>query len=453
MPSTGALVLAGALMLSWVALFNQAPLVFADSLGYATAPFRGEIPGFFSIFYSILILPLHQGVTLWPVVFVQAAMLAHLLYLTTRSVSNGTISKAETLLIIGLLCVFSGAPWITGQIMPDVFSPILLLTIFLLAFCTDQLRRGELLYVSVLMTAAIATHFSHVPIAFGLILLSFGLKLIFGPNKTRIWQSAARLFIPFVVAVCSMLGVNWVDSRGIGFARNSNVFLLAKWIDEGPALSYLTRACPTTGYALCAHLDELKGLTHDDLKWGWKSPFKKVGSFDELEPEARRIVRATLLAHPVEIAQRAMVDAGRQLLRFQAGDGVSQEFARLVAEHLAPFFGPGMEKSVIESRQGQGALPIAEVRQLHDAGLIVALGICLWAIIAWRQELPVQLVALPVFLLTGVVWNAIVTGALAGPYDRYLARVIWLVCFAALIAFSYVVRHRQSAQPSAHRAA
>ena len=74
-------MLAGALMLSWVALFNEAPLVFADSLGYATAPFRGEIPGFFSIFYSILILPLHQGVTLWPVVFVQAAMLAHLLYL------------------------------------------------------------------------------------------------------------------------------------------------------------------------------------------------------------------------------------------------------------------------------------------------------------------------------------------------------------------------------------
>jgi hypothetical protein len=182
-------------------------------------------------------------------------------------------------------------------------------------------------------------------------------------------------------------------------------------------------------------------------------PFKKVGSFDELEPEARRIVRGTLLAHPVEILQRAMVDAGRQLLRFQAGDGVSQEFARLVAEHLAPVFGPGIEKSVIESRQGQGRLPIAEVRQLHKAGLIVALGICLWAITAWRQELPRQLVALTVFLLIGIVWNAIVTGALAGPYDRYLARVIWLVCFAALIAFFYLVRHRQSGQPSGHRAA
>jgi len=54
--------------------------------------------------------------------------------------------------------------------------------------------------------------------------------------------------------------------------------------------------------------------THDDLKWGRDSPLKKVGTFDELEPEARRIVWATLLAHPFEILQRAMVDAGRQLL-------------------------------------------------------------------------------------------------------------------------------------------
>ena len=36
---------------------------------------------------------------------------------------------------------------------------------------------------------------------------------------------------------------------------------LAKWVDEGPALTYLTRTCPTAGYALCAHVEELKGLT------------------------------------------------------------------------------------------------------------------------------------------------------------------------------------------------
>ena len=44
--------------------------------------------------------------------------------------------------MIAGLCVFTSLPWVTGQIMPDLFSPVLLLGTFLLAFCGDQLRRG-----------------------------------------------------------------------------------------------------------------------------------------------------------------------------------------------------------------------------------------------------------------------------------------------------------------------
>jgi hypothetical protein len=49
MATTGALVLSSSVMLSWVALLNHAPLVFSDSLGYATWALRGEVPGFFSM--------------------------------------------------------------------------------------------------------------------------------------------------------------------------------------------------------------------------------------------------------------------------------------------------------------------------------------------------------------------------------------------------------------------
>jgi hypothetical protein len=35
-----------------------------------------------------------------------------------------------------------------------------------------------------------------------------------------------------------------------------------------------------------------------------------------------------------------------------------------------------------------------------------------------------------------------VTGALSGPYDRYLARVIWLVCFVGLLGLCNVARIR-----------
>ena len=433
-------------MLSWVALFNGAPLVFADTLGYASAALRREVPGLFSIFYSVLILPLHQGVNLWPIVFVQGAMLAHLLYLTTRCVSGSSISKLETLFIIAALCVFSSLPWITGQILPDVLSSVLLLGMFLLTFCNDQLRRGELFYVGALTTASITAHLSHVPIALGLIFLCLGLKVILGQYSARSVRWAAPLLIPFAVAVSSMLAVNWVDSRAIGFARNSNVFLLAKWIDEGPALSYLRRACPTAGYALCAHVEELGGLTHDDLKWGWNSPFRKIGTFDELEPEARSIVWATLRAHPLEIVQRAIADAARQLLRFEAGDGLSPDFARMVAEHLAPIFGPDVATSLIQSRQGEGRLPIAEARRLHIVGLVLGLGFCLWSILARRGAVPSKLVALYFFVIAGIFWNAIVTGALSGPYDRYLARVIWLMSFVGLLGLCYIARVRHQSK-------
>jgi hypothetical protein len=58
--STAALVTASSVILSWVALFNHFPLVFPDTLSYATTALLGEIPAMFSAYYSILILPLRQ---------------------------------------------------------------------------------------------------------------------------------------------------------------------------------------------------------------------------------------------------------------------------------------------------------------------------------------------------------------------------------------------------------
>jgi hypothetical protein len=44
-----------------------------------------------------------------------------------------------------------------------------------------------------------------------------------------------------------------------------------------------------------------------------------------------------------------------------------------------------------------------------------------------------------------------VTGGLSGPYDRYLARVIWLLCFAALIGYRYIARLPEPSRDSRSR--
>ena len=440
--ATAAMILCGTLILSWVALFNGAPLVFADTAAYATDALAHVISGLFSVFYTYLILPLHQGISLWPVVFAQAAIVTHLLYLTARCVCGGAIGRLETLAIVAALSIFSSLPWVAGEVMPDVFSPVLLLTVFLLAFCISELAVWELLYVAILTAIAITAHFSHVPIAAGLILLAFGARLVFVRDRAPSGWMSALVIVPFVAAVSAMVTVNWLDTGKVGLSRNTNVFFLAKWLDQGPALRYLQDACPDAGYELCAQLAALPGLTQDDLKWAPNSPFTKIGSFDDLEPEARRIVSATLTAYPLAILKNALLDTGRQLLHTATGDGLSADFASIVADSVRPVFSDGADvaDSLLQSRQGKGELPVQEFRFLHRGFLTLALGFMAWALFARRRYLPAKLVLFAAFVAAGLLVNAAVTGGLSGPYDRYFARVVWLIGFVALLSLHYAAR-------------
>jgi hypothetical protein len=430
-------------MLSWVAFYNGAPLVFSDTIAYAAAALRGEMPGLFSFYYSLFILPFHGGTTLWPVVFVQGAIAAHLIYVFTRCVLDGATTHFEVCLIVAGLSLFSSLPWITGQVMPDAFSPVVLLNMFLLAFCAKQLSRGEVVYIEALTALAIASHFSHMPIAAGLIVLCILLRMMIpAPDAASMRQTAIVLVMPLVVAIAAILAANWIDSRQFILARNSNVFLLAKLLDEGPAVSYLDQACPEARYSLCSHLEQVRGMTHDDLKWSADSPFYKLGGFDEFEPEARSIVWATLRAYPLDILRRAVLDSGRQLVRFETGDGLKAAFAKMVGDHLSSVFGADIRTSLYQSKQGQSLLPLWEARLVHSLALGCSVVYCLWSLVQSRRFLTKRLLAFHFFVPGAVVWSAIVTGALSGPYDRYLARVIWIVVLLCLLSCIWRLRER-----------
>jgi hypothetical protein len=45
-----------------------------------------------------------------------------------------------------------------------------------------------------------------------------------------------------------------------------------------------------------------------------------------------------------------------------------------------------------------------------------------------------------IFVVAEIVLNAIGTGALSGPYDRYLARVVWLILFVGLVSICCIMK-------------
>jgi hypothetical protein len=85
------------------------------------------------------------------------------------------------------------------------------------------------------------------------------------------------------------------------------------------------------------------------------------------------------------------------LLHFAIGDGLSADFASIVADSVRPVYADGADvaDSLLQSRQGKGELPLRQFRFLHRGFLGTALGFVAWALFARGRRLPGKLVPSP----------------------------------------------------------
>jgi hypothetical protein len=155
---------AAAALLLWPAAWNGYPIVFADTgtyLGQAIHRFAGwDRP----VFYSLFMLPLHATVTVWPVIVVQAVLAAWVLWLVCRVL----LPRVSRIAFVGgaaVLAVVTWLPWIVSELMPDVFTPLLILVICLLTRVPERLSRRECVGLAGLAAFMIACQQSSLPLA------------------------------------------------------------------------------------------------------------------------------------------------------------------------------------------------------------------------------------------------------------------------------------------------
>jgi len=120
------------------ALLNGFPLVFADTGGYIARPFERTL-ALRSALYGTFVaatIPFY----FWPVIVGQAGLTTWLFAITLRVHDL----KGPVLLgsCVGILAVFTSLPWYVGQLMPDIFVPLAVLALHLLAFGSGKLRRA-----------------------------------------------------------------------------------------------------------------------------------------------------------------------------------------------------------------------------------------------------------------------------------------------------------------------
>ena len=446
----GALVLAAS-MLVWPAFWNGYPLVFADTgtyVGQALLIYLGwDRPPF----YSAFLLATHWRLTLWGPVLAQGLIVAHLLALTLRAL--GRSDPWSLLVTAAALSALTGLPWMAAQLIPDVFTGVVVLSLWLLGFKAPSLSVGERLWVMLLATAAVAFHQSHLPLALGLALCGAALLLVRRGPRLAV-RGAARMAAPAALAGMAMVAVNLAGHGRASLSPFGSVFLATRLIYDGPGMDMLRRTCPAgAGWRVCPVLDRL-GPHHNAFLWEPASPLHaELGGPKAWTAEASAIVAAALRDAPGAVALGVARNTLEQFRLVDTGDGLEPWPGVPGPEPLIARFFPHELDRFLAGRQQRGSL-LGDAQALAPVHRVAALGGLLALLVLpalLRRRLGFAGVALVVLVLAAAAGNAAITGGLSGPAVRYQARLAWLFAFApaalALAALSVrqTVEDRQAA--------
>jgi hypothetical protein len=302
-----------------------------------------------------------------------------------------------------------------------------------------RLPRAHYAGWGVLLAMALSVHDSHALIAAAMLALAVLANLRRGWGN---WRGLTVLGLALLAAAAAQLAFTIAVTRLVGAAPLHPPFLMARLIEDGPGMRYLTATCPDDGFAVCQFLDRLP-LAADDFLWATGQP---AGVFAAATPALRRrlageqvrFLFAVLAYDPAGVAIAALRDAGAQLAMTGLGDfryprSASQFFdAKIPAPTLA-----ALHRSLAYG----GRMPVGVF-----AGIDRAIAVAALAFLALLAATPVRfrgaaqvaprVAGICAWIVVGVVVNAVVCGTLSGPHDRYSARVLWLIPLAALLAGS-----------------
>jgi hypothetical protein len=418
------------------AIINGYPFVFWDTGTNLFAALRLQIPYDRPVFYSLFALALHWQQSPWPIVIAQAALAAVLIRMAARSlldIGNPWVTPA----VAAFLAVGSSLPWFAGQILPDVFTPILIIALMLITLGWERLTAPERVFAVALVPFCVSMHNANLLVVLSALPAMAAVFLLGwrpGPLAAR---RLALVAGGAAIAVTAIAGSNYAARGKLEISSASSTLLFAKLLDDGPTMDVLEKECPTA-YALCSQLPKLQAhraagtdvLLADYFLWG--GPLDSLGWWTPVEPEAAQIVRKALAQSWPRQLLTSFGNGARQFIEFETGEGLIPDPGQPARDAIRIVFGADSLAAFQTSLQGQGKLDFKPLNWIHLLAVALSSAFLLWrAVVSWRVDR--RELYLLAFLLTMLLAHAMAIGALTPLHDRYQSRVMWLApLFAAL---------------------
>ncbi|HUO93534.1 MAG TPA: hypothetical protein VMU22_11455 [Rhizomicrobium sp.] len=414
-----------------VAFWNGFPIIFYDTGAYLLEGLGRVFLAERSPVYSLFLDYGGARASLWLIALVQAAATAFVMVETARALAPRMTLAAMIALGIGLV-LLTGMPWYVGQIEPDCFAAITVLSIYLLGFHGALLAGWRSWFMLAVATLSVAVHPSHLLLAGGLTMVIAIYRAVVYLAKRNLWppSRAAQPFAACVLGLALVVLSNHQLTGQFFVSRSGPSFIFARMLQDRIVMRLLDDTCPQSHYRLCAYKEVLP-RTADQWLWGRGSPFLELGRFEGSSAESARIIRDSILRYPGMQIEAAMSDAFRQFVMFKTGDQIEpQEW--ILSKPLGWFI-PRQMRAYLAAHQQEGQIDFRPVNAMHLTvawlslvGLFVAFGYAL------RRRQHKNAVFLG-FMLWALAGNAAICGALSNPHDRYQSRLIWLAPFSLVL--------------------
>jgi hypothetical protein len=330
---------------------------------------------------------------------------------------------------VAALCVCTSLPWYAGQLEPDVFLPVAVLTFYLLGFASSQLRRWEIAGLLAVVAFSIGVHMS----IYAVLLLLFAFCVALRVLSRRLLLPRPRLLLPAVaLALGTMLalGSNFLIGGSFAFTPGGSSFVFARLLQDGFVKAYLDENCPQVALSICDHRDELP-TSGDDWLWGYGSPLGKLGGWKGFAPEANRIVIAAIMAQPGAQAWAVVRGTFLQFGLVGTGDGFGGNDNQ-DTENVLKQRAPQTMQTFEATAQQRNAINFHVINMLHvpiALGATVLLPVLI--VMGWLRRSPITALTLIVF--AALVANAFVCATFSGVGDRYQSRIAWIGVLAAAL--------------------
>lgn len=438
----------GGYLLLWVAIYNGYPIVFSDSGEYLSDSFALTQTPYRSIVYSIFIRLVSWGMTPWLVVLAQCVLTMYVLHCAFRYIARlSPQTEADPFVFLGLtifLAVGTSLPWYVGQIMPDVFSGLAFLCIFLLLY-EERLPRERAVLLSTALLVSAGSHLSNFP-SLGLVLLAVLVLRAFHGTR-QFWpvrgmkEILALVLLPLVGSAGLVTLSNVRAGYGFRLSAGSQVFMMARLMESGLAEDYLDQQCKVENLTPCKHLQELRTVRPNELLWGKYPLLTEMGGWTGAGPEAGRIVAGTIRRYPMRFLLNCVGQTGREFAVFTAKDEYFQVQGFTLDTLNRLYSGEVSKYQVTKQWYGRLRGTADKLYRLDEAVFWICLcgGMAL-LIGRWSAAAPAN----RLFLLTLIylVANAFVTGSASGVFDRYQGRVNWLMAFSCVASVVPLVLNR-----------